>query len=231
MDHFKTIYANKAPQYHHMIAVEDVDGHLLPALERVTPLRGRKIIDLGTGTGRFPLLFHPLGVRMVGLDLNRSMLIEQKIQKEAIKGIWPLVEGDMCSLPFMKGWADLVIAGWAIGHLTGWFAEDWRAQIGCILQEMQRVTLKGGAIIILETLSTGSLSPAPPNQGLADYYTWLEEEWGYSRDTISTDYQFPSIEEAAESTEFFFGLEMAETIRRNGWARLPEWTGVWSKHV
>jgi len=32
-------------------------------------------------------------------------------------------------------------------------------------------------------------------------------------------------------TEFFFGSEMVELIRKNGWARLPEWTGVWCKRL
>ena len=35
MDHFIDIYLNKADKYHQMITPEDVDGNLLPALERV----------------------------------------------------------------------------------------------------------------------------------------------------------------------------------------------------
>jgi len=30
-----------------------------------------------------------------------------------------------------------------------------------------------------------------------------------------------------EWTEFFFGAELTEKIRANGWARLPEWVGMW----
>ncbi len=81
----------------------------------------------------------------------------------------------------------------------------------------------------METLTTGSLTPAPPTEGLAEYYAWLEGEWGFTRQSIRTDYQFTSVPEAVERTEFFFGDEMVEKIRANGWARLPEWTGVWSK--
>jgi ubiquinone/menaquinone biosynthesis C-methylase UbiE len=231
MDHFETIYQHRAQEYQHMIDVEDVDGNLLPGLERIIPLKGKRIIDLGTGTGRLPLLLKNMGVRLVGLDLNRPMLLEQKLQRGGIQGTWTLVRGDMRNLPFQDKWADVVMAGWAIGHLTGWYAADWQEQISLILQEMQRVAAPGGALIILETLTTGSLTPAPPSQGLADYYAWLEREWGFSREIISTDYQFASVKEAAESTEFFFGFEMAETIRREGWARLPEWTGIWGKRL
>ncbi len=137
----------------------------------------------------------------------------------------------MRELPFPSAWAEVVTAGWAIGHLRGWYADDWQNQIGRILREMHRVAAPGGVLIIMETLTTGSLTPAPPTEGLSQYYAWLENEWGFTRETISTDYQFASAEEAAARSEFFFGPEMAEKIRANGWARLPEWTGVWSKRA
>lgn len=137
----------------------------------------------------------------------------------------------MRALPFPCAWADVVTAGWAIGHLRGWYAEDWRAHIGQILSEMQRVVAPGGMLVIMETLTTGSLTPAPPTEGLAEYYAWLEGEWGFRRRAIRTDYQFASVEEAVATTEFFFGVDLSAKIREQGWARLPEWTGLWSKQV
>jgi len=43
MDHFKHIYAHRAAAYHRLITPEDVDGNLLPALERA---REPKLISL-----------------------------------------------------------------------------------------------------------------------------------------------------------------------------------------
>ncbi len=231
MDHFERIYASQAAEYHRMIAVEDVDRNLLPALERAAMLSNRRILDLGSGTGRLTLLLRPLGAKVVGVDLNLPMLREQERQRDRAGLYWPLTQADIRDLPFPTGWADVITAGWAIGHLRSWFEGDWQAQIGRILREMHRVVRPGGALIIMETLSTGSLTPAPPTPGLAEFYAWLEGEWGFTRETIATDYQFASVDDAVANTEFFFGAEMAEAIRRNGWARLPEWTGVWSKRV
>jgi ubiquinone/menaquinone biosynthesis C-methylase UbiE len=156
------------------------------------------------------------------------MLLENKRLKT---GDWRLAQADMRALPLPDACADIVTAGWAIGHLRGWFAENWRRQIGRVLREMQRVAAPGGALLIMETLTTGALAPAPPTPGLAEYYAWLESEWGFVRQTIRTDYQFASVEEAIARTEFFFGAELAEKIKDNGWARLPEWTGVWRKRL
>lgn len=231
MDHFRHIYSHCAAAYHRMITPEDWEGHLLPALQRVTPLTGQRILDLGTGSGRLPLLLGATAAQVVGLDLHAAMLQEQQRQRERVEGRWGLVQGDMRALPFPGGWAEAVTAGWAIGHLRGWYPQDWQAQIGRVVQEMHRVVKPGGALIIMETLTTGSLTPAPPTPGLAEYYAWLENEWGFTRQTIRTDYQFASVEEAAGQTEFFFGPELAAAIRRNGWAAVPEWTGVWGKSV
>jgi ubiquinone/menaquinone biosynthesis C-methylase UbiE len=231
MDHFKNIYANHADRYHEMIAVEDVDGNLPTAIRAAAPVQGKRLLDLGTGTGRLPLLFAGEAAHSVGLDLHRAMLSENAAQRARLGGRWDLVQGDMQTLPFPPACADIVTAGWAIGHLRAWFAGDWQAQIGRVLREMLRVAGPGGVLIILETLTTGTLRPAPPTPELAEYYAWLEGEWSFARQAIATDYQFPSVEAAATQTEFFFGPELAAEIRRRDWARLPEWTGMWVKEV
>lgn len=230
-DHFEEIYATRAAEYHRMIAVEDVDGNLLPALERIVPLAGKKVLDLGSGSGRVPLLVAGRAAQVLALDLSRAMLREQKAQRDRVGGNWDLVQADMRWLPVPDRWAEVVIAGWAIGHLRGWFDADWKQQIGYVLEEMHRAVASGGAVIILETMTTGSLKPSPPTRELAEYYQWLEEDWGFRREVIQTDYQFSSVEEAIAYTEFFFGAELAAAIRQHGWARLPEWTGVWGKVV
>lgn len=231
MDHFKRIYTQRAGDYHRMILPEDVDGNLLPALEGIVPLRGKRILDLGTGTGRLPLLLNDRVGQLIGLDLHGAMLRENKAQRHQAGGGWELAQGDMRTLPFPSGWAEVITAGWAIGHLQSWFTSDWQRKIGRVLGEMHRVVAASGALVIIETLTTGSFTPAPPSQALAKYYAWLEGEWGFTRQVVQTDYQFASIDEAIAQTEFFFGPDMAAKIRQNGWARLPEWTGVWGKVV
>jgi ubiquinone/menaquinone biosynthesis C-methylase UbiE len=231
MDHFQHIYSRRAADYHRMIAPEDADGNLVAALRSLMDWRGKRVLDLGTGTGRIPLLLAGDGARVVGFDLYADMLRENVRQRKAVNGNWLLARGDMRALPFADRCADAVTAGWAIGHARGWFAEDWQAQIGHMLREMERIAAPGGSLVIFETLSTGALTPAPPTEGLAEYYTWLEKEWGFTRRVLRTDYRFASVEEAAARMEFFFGEALAERIRANGWARVPEWTGMWTETV
>ncbi len=229
MDSFQQIYAHQAEAYHRMIAREDADGRLLDALRAVCPFYGRRVLDIGTGTGRIPILLQGIDAMILGIDLARDMLVQNGLQREHCAGAWSLAQADMRYLPAPDGWAEVVTAGWAIGHFTGWYPGTWRDEIAAVLGEMERVACRGGTLIIMETLSTGAAQPAPPNPQLAAYYHMLEEDWGYQRDTISTDYLFSSVDEAVERTEFFFGAELSAKIRANGWAHLPEWTGIWSK--
>lgn len=231
MDHFKHIYQHKADAYHRMIAVEDVDGNLLPALQSVTSFTDKRVLDIGSGTGRIPLLLTPLANAVVALDLSRAMLREQRLQMSANCSSNLLLQADMRFLPLRSRSFNVAIAGWAIGHLCAWSRDTWQQEMAAILEEMHRVCMNPGVLFILETLTTGSLQPAPPTPGLARYYSWLESDWGFERQTIQTDYQFQSLAEAVQNTQFFFGEELSEKIRRSNWVRLPEWTGVWSKKL
>ena len=100
MDHYEEIYASKAEEYHKLIAPEDVDGNLLPALQRVARFENAIALDLGSGTGRIALLIHDLVRRVIALDLNYPMLSEQRKQGQTTGASWPLVQGDNRALPF-----------------------------------------------------------------------------------------------------------------------------------
>jgi ubiquinone/menaquinone biosynthesis C-methylase UbiE len=231
MDPYQNIYRNHAHRYDRLISAEDTDQHLLPAMERLLAPEGKQILDVGTGTGRIPQLLHSKTGRCYALDLHLGMLKEQARKISPSAGRWHLVQADLRHLPFPDNYFDGVTAGWAIGHFLSWFFEDWPAQVDGGIQEMARVTKSGGALVIIETLGTGSLEPAPPRIRLGNYYNRLEKHWGFVRTTISTDYQFQNLDEAVDLTGFFFGEQMAAKVLQNHWVRLPEWTGIWYKQI
>lgn len=231
MDQFTYIYNHQAAEYHQMIASEDADGNLFMALSCMLPPPPIKILDMGTGTGRIPHMLAGEGAQVTALDLNTAMLSENLNQRRRSSNSWDLIRADMRLLPLPQASFDFSIAAWSIGHLRDWFAANWQAEIARILNEMLRVTHPGRHLVILETLGTGSLEPFPPTQELAEYYAWLENTWGFTRKVIATDYQFRDVETAISKTEFFFGQGLVEKIRKFGWARLPEWTGIWSRTV
>lgn len=118
----------------------------------------------------------------------------------------------------------------AAEHFVRWYGSRRSIEIDRAVQEIHRLTKPTGHIIIIETLTTGSQTPHPPTDGLAQYYHRLETRWGFHRSQIQTDYVFSSTKEAIAKMEFFFGPALAATIKEQGWTRVvPEWTGIWHK--
>lgn len=228
-DHFIEIYRHQAPAYQRLIEAEDVDGNLNRTLRALADLGGKRVLDAGAGTGRFAQLLDGWPDSIVSLDAQYAMLAENRRMRSARSGAWTLAQADLVSLPFADGAFEITLCGWAIGHWCAWAAPDWQPQIDRLVSELLRVTASGGWLVIFETMGTGVQQPGPPNQALARYYRRLEEVWGFSRQVISTDYDFESVQAAVDTLAFFFGQELVEEIRRQQWQRVPEFTGVWSR--
>lgn len=227
-DFFRNIYQHQADEYHQLISHEDIKQQLLPAIEQIVPITGKRVLDLGSGTGRFSLAFAPHAADLVALDLHMGMLQEQRQQRDKQHGRWPLLQGDMRTLPFCDHWADVVTVGWAMGHFQAWFAPDWQPEVDRALQEMLRVLKPEGTLIIVETMGTGTDAAGPPTAGLAAYYAYIEETWGFKRQVVVTDMLFESVEATVKHAGFFFPA-LVDKIRQNSWRRLPEWTGIWHR--
>jgi ubiquinone/menaquinone biosynthesis C-methylase UbiE len=225
---YHLIYERHAGEYDAMVAAEDCDGHLLAALQSIVPLAGVSILEVGAGTGRVTRLLLDAGAQVVASEPALAMLaVARRHIAHLPAARCALLGADALALPVRAGWADVAIAGWALGHLRSWHAETWRETIARALAELDRALRPGGTLIVIETLGTGEERPRPPSPALAEYYTWLEGEQGMERLAIRTDYRFPDPEAAARATGFFFGGEFAARVLHERWSRIPECTGLW----
>jgi ubiquinone/menaquinone biosynthesis C-methylase UbiE len=226
------IYQSEAEGYERLIRHEDYRGNLMRALQEIISPVGKTVIDLGAGTGRFTRAFTGSAGRIFAIDISSHMLTFARAKLVlGESGRWCLAVGDNRCLPLRSRFADIVIAGWSFGHATVWHGDLWRDDVAKCVSEMIRVLRRGGTAIICETLGTGSVEPGAPTSALGDYYRYLESELGFARRQISTDYMFPSVDEAVETIRFFFGDKLAAKVRANGWNTVPEWTGVWWRTI
>ena len=224
-DH-KTVYQQEADLYQRLIGREDYLDNLLPEIKRITPLNGKDVVDLGSGTGRLAHLLAPHAKAVHALDLFPHMLgvAAERLRNQQL-GKWQVTAGDHRRIPLPNKSADLVLSGWSICYLVVWEGEEWEGEVESALLDMQRVLRGGGTMIVIETLGTGNIEPVE-KENLKPYFNFLEES-GFQRSWIRTDYRFDSREEALELVEFFFGEEMVSEIGNESKPVLPECTGLW----
>ena len=93
-------------------AAIDPERKVLAALERITPLSGRRIADIGTGIGHYPMLLARRTGRTYGIESDPELLEEAR--RRASASHQPnirIVEGDATSLPLRDGAVDIVLTG------------------------------------------------------------------------------------------------------------------------
>jgi len=107
-------------------------------LERLSPLRVSRFLDVACGTGRWMLLAHECGSQVFGVDFCAEMLLEAS-RKPGLAGCLSLA--DACHVPVADGAADLTLCSFALGYLE---SPDQA------IAEMARVTRKAGRVVITD---------------------------------------------------------------------------------
>jgi len=220
------IYLTEAEQYEALVSREDYQSNISHALDEIVKVDGLDVLDLGAGTGRLTgMLAHRVrSIRAFDLSAHMLGLTRGKLRGSKLKDHLTAV-ADHRSLPIASQSADLMVSGWSVAYLAVWNPDSWRAELEKWLGEMKRVLRPNSHIVLFESLGTGNESPIQLEH-LKDYYPWLNDV-GFQNKWIRTDYKFDSVQQSLEIAGFFFGAEMAEKIRQNSWAILPECTGVW----
>ena len=226
----RKIYQSEGNRYEALISREDYQGNIARAIDEIINVDGLDVLDLGAGTGRLSLLLAPRAKSIHAFDTSAEMLrvCRERLIASGLSN-WQVDVADHRQLPLTDHSADLVVSGWSVSYLAVWNQEQRTSELDIWLREMNRVLRKDGTIILLESLGTGNEEPIRLEH-VESTYQWLDAN-GFENKWIRTDYQFESVEEAADLAGFFFGAEMADRIRENRSTILPECTGVWWRRV
>jgi len=100
----------------------------------VDELQGKRLIEVGVGTGRYAVPLQKSGIRVVGMDISRKM-----VELGLAKGLRNIVFADGTRLPFRRESFDVATTSHVL-HLIA----DWREVLG----EIARVTREAYFTII-----------------------------------------------------------------------------------
>ena len=118
----------------------DPERRLLAALERIVPLGGKRVADVGTGIGHYPLLLARRTGRTYGIESDPALLDEARRRAgEAHQPNIRIVAGTSTSIPLRDGAVDVVLTGLVD-------ADD--ASLPAIAEAM-RVLRSGGRLVVI----------------------------------------------------------------------------------
>jgi SAM-dependent methyltransferase len=101
-------------------------------------LRGREVLELGTGTGAIGLRLHDAGFRMTAIDLSMPML-RRLLERAGGAAAFPVVQADATRMPFRDAAFDAALARWVFHLIPNW---------SDALAEVARVVRPGGIFLI-----------------------------------------------------------------------------------
>lgn len=127
-------------------------------------IQGKKILEVGSGVGRFTHDLASLGASMTGIDLSMEM-IHRAYSKENNNPL--LINGSAHSLPFSTGYFDRVFEVTVFNHLV-----DDQMFVGA-LKELKRAVRSGGMVIcfdpVIEDYPWGGPSKVTKLRSTAEY--------------------------------------------------------------
>src|SRR3979409_1631492 len=74
-----------------------------------------RMLDAGTGTGRYLRAFREKGLQSTGVDISKRMLAVAAAQ---VGSELPLVHADICALPFANASFDLAVTARTLSHVA-----------------------------------------------------------------------------------------------------------------
>ena len=135
------VWTDADPELHARLGEAiDPDRKVLAALERITPVSGKRIADVGTGIGHYPMLLARRTGRTYGIESHPSLLAEAR--RRAADAHQPnirIVEGAPTRLPLRDGAVDIVLTS---------LIDPEDASLPAIA-EARRVLRPGGRLIVI----------------------------------------------------------------------------------
>lgn len=200
-------YYNEAHIYERFSQLEDTPGKVLDFLKLV--VKGKHILDLGCGTGKYLIPLAPLANVYLGLDISKDQLRIVKSKANSLDNVRFLCSSaESINLPDES--MDAVISTWVLGTIL----DEKRREKA--IGEAERVLKRNGRIFLVENDIGGEFEVIrgryPDIRRTKSYNDWLEIKGFIPIKRFETYFEFDSLREAKKIFCSIWGKLAADKI-------------------
>lgn len=122
------LWAENYPPHAHNLLMQVEERAVCELLPEV---RGKRVLDLACGTGRYARILRERGARVIAFDFSLEMLARGENN-------FARAQADLAALPLRDASADVIVCGLAVGHVE---------HLEGALAEMKRVLAPQGTLV------------------------------------------------------------------------------------
>ncbi|HJW33300.1 MAG TPA: class I SAM-dependent methyltransferase [Holophagaceae bacterium] len=203
-EQWRRIYAEAPEVFAAFARAEDPDGRVSAALLRQGALEGRRVLEIGAGTGKLAGRLSPACAAWIGLEPEAALLARMAPGPMGLRALGQ-------QLPLKDRSVDRAVAAWVLGYLG-------RSTVGAILADVGRVLAPGAGagIWAIENAGSGDFQTLRGFRGLEPGARRLVDEFGFRVvEEVPLRLTFDSPGEAARILGALCGEEVRQALDLN----------------
>lgn len=212
MENWQKTYDKEIGIYDAFSQYEDEGNKLLKRLLRVFSFRGKKVLEIGCGSGKYTKLLASMAKEYFALEISRPLI---QLAKQRCKGA-SNIRFLHCSaerIPLENDSVDVVFASWVLTAITSMKVRNQS------IKEILRVLKSGGDVWLFENHWQGEFMKMRGKSGLrfkeSDVYQ-LVKKYGFDiATTVDTNFSFPDLLTAKQVLGFIFGDKALNYLSKN----------------
>ncbi|MDO8507907.1 MAG: class I SAM-dependent methyltransferase [bacterium] len=202
-------YYEEAGIYRLFSAREDAPGKIFETL--LSEMKGKTLLDLGCGSGKYTKLFAPYAPKIVALDASKDQLSLAEKDTDGYDNIdFVHTQAEDMKLPSKS--IDVALASWVLGTVED---EKRRKDILC---NIERTLKPRGKIFLVENDTGGEFEQIrgrtnDPLERTKKYNEWLVKNGFREYSHFTTFFEFKDLDEARKVIGFIWGKEAKHRVQ------------------
>lgn len=218
------IYYAEAEIYDLFAQAEDAKGCVCEALAPL--VRGKNVLDVGCGTGKYLELLAPFALHITGIDAAPAQLSVARRHAAGLPNV-ALVPGDALAVELPKAKYDIALACWMLGTV----ADDARRLE--ILRRLEGLIVPGGVVIAVENAEGSEFENIrgrvnDPLLRTRRYNEWLKRQGFLETHLLNSWFQFESIGQAGDVFAAIWGEDKRPLINDS---RIEHKIAIYQKRI